>query len=330
MHRKSMLPETNLYFYHPDHLGSSSFITDATGYATQHLQYLPFGETFVDQQNGYDSRYTFSAKEKDDETQYSYFGARYYDSDLSVWLSVDPLSDKYPSTSSYMYCLGNPVTLIDPDGMASGKPDNFVFDESGDFVRIEENNQPDKLVIENSQTGSRDYYEFSDPESDPQEIREGIITDVAFVSKDDVISLLNDQGAFSSSWVNFAAESVGGGDFDYSYQAIPVKYSEQGASYDPMNFPSSVIFLIEGENTAQNHMNFGNFLWAATGYSIGFDYASLQSGAQFNSKVNSRRNGYESQWDSADDQRSIIKGAFYAATNNFRNLSTYGDKAAKR
>ena len=110
------------YFYHPDHLGSSSFITDATGYATQHLQYLPFGETFVDQQNGYDTRYTFSAKEKDDETQYSYFGARYYDSDLSVWLSVDPMAGKYPSMSAYMYCFGNPIRLIDPNGMSPGDP----------------------------------------------------------------------------------------------------------------------------------------------------------------------------------------------------------------
>jgi len=116
MHRKSMMLETNLYFYHPDHLGSSSFITDATGYATQHLQYLPFGETFVDQQNGYDSRYTFSAKEKDDETQYSYFGARYYDSDLSVWLSVDAMSDEYPELSPYCYVGNNPVNAIDPDG----------------------------------------------------------------------------------------------------------------------------------------------------------------------------------------------------------------------
>lgn len=104
------------YFYHPDHLGSSSFITDAMGYAVQHLQYLPFGETFVDQQNGYDSRYTFSAKEKDDETQYSYFGARYYDSDLSVWLSVDPMSDKLPSITPYSYCLNNPILFMDNDG----------------------------------------------------------------------------------------------------------------------------------------------------------------------------------------------------------------------
>ncbi|MGD9494462.1 MAG: RHS repeat domain-containing protein [Bacteroidales bacterium] len=102
-------------------LGSSSFITDATGYATQHLQYLPFGESWIDQQSGsFDTRYKFSAKELDDETQYSYFGARYYDSDFSVWLSVDPMSDDYPYQSPYMYCSGNPVMRIDPTGMNDG------------------------------------------------------------------------------------------------------------------------------------------------------------------------------------------------------------------
>ena len=60
--------------------------------------------------------YTFSAKEKDSETGYSYFGARYYSSDLSVWLSVDPMADKYPSLSSYTYCANNPVKLVDPNG----------------------------------------------------------------------------------------------------------------------------------------------------------------------------------------------------------------------
>ena len=64
----------------------------------------------------YYTPYKFSAKEKDTETGYSYFGARYYDSDLSVWLSVDPMADKYPSMSAYMYCAGNPVMLVDPDG----------------------------------------------------------------------------------------------------------------------------------------------------------------------------------------------------------------------
>ena len=60
--------------------------------------------------------YTFSAKEKDTETGFSYFGSRYYSSDLSIWLSVDPMSDKYPSLSPYTYCANNPVKLTDPDG----------------------------------------------------------------------------------------------------------------------------------------------------------------------------------------------------------------------
>ncbi len=60
--------------------------------------------------------FTFSAKEKDPETGYSYFGSRYYSSDLSIWLSVDPQSDKYPSLSPYVYCANNPVMLVDPNG----------------------------------------------------------------------------------------------------------------------------------------------------------------------------------------------------------------------
>ena len=60
--------------------------------------------------------YTFSAKEKDPETGLSYFGSRYYSSDLSVWLSVDPMADKYPSMSPYVYCANNPVRCVDPNG----------------------------------------------------------------------------------------------------------------------------------------------------------------------------------------------------------------------
>ena len=107
---------------------SSAWITDVNGSAVQHLQYLPFGEDFVSQSStAFDARYKFSGKEKDSETGYSYFGARYYDSDLSVWLSVDPLASKYPSISSYAYVLNNPVKLIDPDG-------NFVVGSDGNAV----------------------------------------------------------------------------------------------------------------------------------------------------------------------------------------------------
>ncbi len=60
--------------------------------------------------------YKFAAKERDEETGYDYFGARYYDSDLSQWLSVDPMAGEYPSISPYAYCANNPIKFIDPDG----------------------------------------------------------------------------------------------------------------------------------------------------------------------------------------------------------------------
>ena len=60
--------------------------------------------------------FTFSAKEKDQETGFSYFGSRYYSSDLSIWLSVDPQASKYPSLSPYVYCADNPIKLVDPNG----------------------------------------------------------------------------------------------------------------------------------------------------------------------------------------------------------------------
>ena len=48
--------------------------------------------------------------------QFSPPSERHYNSALSIWLSVDPMSDKYPSTSPYAYCANNPVRLVDPNG----------------------------------------------------------------------------------------------------------------------------------------------------------------------------------------------------------------------
>ena len=67
--------------------------------------------------------FTFTGKERDSETGFSYYGARYYDPELSaLFLSVDPCADKYPGISPYAYCAWNPVKLVDPDGREWDKP----------------------------------------------------------------------------------------------------------------------------------------------------------------------------------------------------------------
>jgi RHS repeat-associated protein len=63
----------------------------------------------------YHSPYKFNGKELDDETGFYYYGARYYDPRISIWASVDPLAEKYPSYSPYNYCANNPVKYIDLD-----------------------------------------------------------------------------------------------------------------------------------------------------------------------------------------------------------------------
>ena len=83
--------------------------------------------------------YTFSAKEKDSETGLSYFGSRYYSSDLSIWLSVDPMVAKYASLSPYVYCANNPVKLVDPNGEEVWIPDpdgNLIAQENDNYETL--------------------------------------------------------------------------------------------------------------------------------------------------------------------------------------------------
>ena len=105
------------FYYHPDHLGSSSYITNLDGEVVQHIEYVPFGEVFIEERNSiWNTPYLFNAKEFDEETGLYYYGARYYDPHLSLWMSTDALKEKVPNVSSYAYTENNPITYVDPDG----------------------------------------------------------------------------------------------------------------------------------------------------------------------------------------------------------------------
>ena len=105
------------FYYHPDHLGSSSYITNLDGEVVQHIEYVPFGEVFIEERNNiWNTPYLFNAKEFDEETGLYYYGARYYDPRVSLWISTDPMEDKFPSVSSYTYVINNPLNILDPNG----------------------------------------------------------------------------------------------------------------------------------------------------------------------------------------------------------------------
>ena len=105
------------YYYHADHLGSANWITNDAGTPIEYIHYMPYGELWYNwQASSYNERFKFTGKERDTETGYDYFGARYYLSLLGIWLSPDPLANKYPSISPYAYCGWNPLRYVDPNG----------------------------------------------------------------------------------------------------------------------------------------------------------------------------------------------------------------------
>jgi len=128
------------FFYHSDHLGSTSYITDDHANITQYDAYLPYGELLVDEHSSSEELpYKFNGKQFDEETGLYYYGARYMNPVVSFWYGVDPLAEKYQSIGGYVYCIGNPVKYFDPDGntpwaaVAEGIG-TFVLDAGVDFL----------------------------------------------------------------------------------------------------------------------------------------------------------------------------------------------------
>ena len=154
---KMVSTEQGCYYYHADHLGSSSVVTDKDGKFYEQLEYFPYGETWVHNKavaEQESTSYKFTGKELDPETGLYYFGARYYDGKLSRWTAADPAlvkgsyfpkpkdfdtehdyywyfthneTDKLPgmggvfnsiNLDGYQYAGQNPVKLVDPDGNA--------------------------------------------------------------------------------------------------------------------------------------------------------------------------------------------------------------------
>ena len=105
------------FFYHSDHLGSTSYITDKDANITQFDAYLPYGELLVDEHSSSENLpYKFNGKEMDEETGLYYYGARYMDPKISMWLGVDKHAESYPHIGCAVYCIDNPVGVFDTDG----------------------------------------------------------------------------------------------------------------------------------------------------------------------------------------------------------------------
>ena len=105
-----------------DYLCSVRVVTDADGEVLERNDYSGYGKRLASSVTSpaaeIANRYRFSGKEEQGfaGVPWQDFGARMYDPDLARWTTPDPLAEKYPGISPYVYCNSNPVNFVDPDG----------------------------------------------------------------------------------------------------------------------------------------------------------------------------------------------------------------------
>lgn len=122
-----------IVYYHPDHLGSSSVITDGTGAKAQALTYYPYGATRTNNSSttpAIDVPYKYTDKELDSSTSLYYYEARYYDPVLARFVSADTLIPAFRDSQSlnrYAYVRNNPLLYTDPSGHIFGIDDLIIM-----------------------------------------------------------------------------------------------------------------------------------------------------------------------------------------------------------
>jgi len=302
------------YFYEKDHLGSVRAVVDDDGNQRLSVKYFASGIPETDYSAFVDNR-LHTGK------QWMAFGglswydnlARMYDPIFMRFTTPDPLQEKYPHLSPYSYCANNPVRIVDLKGN-----DIYYFDQSGNYTHKDIKDGDNRICVITKEKVNdqilthQNFYELADPINDGKMIDKGLITHLEFVSEEDIKNALKEQGAFESGDINFIKESAGGGKFDYTISFLIPKFGKKEAI--------TMLFLPENDYMAHNLYNFGNYLWGATGYTVGLNYGVLQMGAHLNSLLSPRRNNYSIQLDSKDDQRSIIKGIYHAIEYNYRKF----------
>ncbi len=113
------LPTGGTYYFHPDHVGSVSYLTDAAGKIVTRMYYTPYGEKVTSAITGPDIFHKKYTGQEDDGTGLLYYKARYYDPAIGRFISADSVvPDPWYSQAfnRYMYGYGNPVRYCDPSG----------------------------------------------------------------------------------------------------------------------------------------------------------------------------------------------------------------------
>src|SRR3989344_1850654 len=163
---------TTTYWLHPDHLGGTHTVTNASGTPVQSVSYLPYGDQrLASSSSAFDEKKKFTGHEFDSDSDLTYAKARYYEQDIGRWISVEPiLRSGSPGSllkdpqqlNSYTYSRNNPIVLKDSTGNATYYFSNGAgltgrdWQNKGTYYEFNDNAmlQANAARMENAQPGS--------------------------------------------------------------------------------------------------------------------------------------------------------------------------------
>ncbi len=226
-------------YFLKDHLGSTRTVVNTSGTAVAYFDFYPYGKLMPGRYTtSNDDRNKFTGHELDEEAglDLSYAGARYLDSEIGTWLSIDPMADSYPGWSPYNYTTGNPVNLVDPTGMA---PQTKYFID-GELVY--DDGQDNGVEVYTTQSVIDDY--TSDGETDWDGVRNDKrsnfeITDRAkyYAWESEITNALFDLGYHKVGWNNRATITtlVSVDEFERDFWVNAIQHFFGGSIWSQLN-----------------------------------------------------------------------------------------------
>jgi RHS repeat-associated protein len=312
--RKKERNEGKNFYYHTNHLGSTAFVTDQNQTVTQGFLYAPFGEITTEYNatfgNDVIPKYSFNAKELDEETGMYYYEARYYKP--PVFTSRDAMFEKKPWLCPYHYCSNNPVGRVDPTGLfdkekQAERSRKKAIKQYGENrvsgIKISESGQYYYNVSEKDEvTTNKDGYKILDDQIVLNSTTVKAGKDRSVYSRNaykDLVKADMRDDQLEKSFSYRAIKSMY--DFDEKFQEAAYSFLSGAILYIPLvGVPNDIKTLVTGEDIYENSATKGDKFWAAAGIvTLGTSKWLKKAGKAIHKQIN--------KLDKMIDTRSAIK-----------------------
>ena len=310
-------PNEHYHFYYiKDLLGNvrETYIHPNAGYkeCVQRMQYYPSGLPWEYVYNSSAQPWKYNGKEFVEMHGLDEYDskARWYYPAICRTTTMDPLAEKYYSTSPYAWCGNNPVRFVDPDGM-----DTLIFNVHGLYQKTIVADGDDIGVILNQDGTYSKTFSFP-VVTDPKEFIDGdpLYYGVRFVTDEEIqniidstkVLLFSEEGNLLEKYI-YAYNQSRGGELDFVNTTQYLYVVNHLLAMPIIEYNESLV--------AQNPQNFGNFLWGTAMRAMNIPYKVAVLGAHVDAWLHKDIKTGKRKFDSKDDQLSIRMGYYYKKNN---------------